>query len=71
MKQVRINLGFIEELRKKNGYSNAKMAEELGYKTPTGYWLLEKGERKISVDTLYRLSKLFNVSIEELLVEEE
>lgn len=63
-----INLSFLHELRDRNGLSISDLAAELGYKTPTGYWLLEKGQRKISVDILYQLAKLYGHDMEEFLV---
>ena len=63
-----INLELIHELRNENGYSISDLADELGYKTPTGYWLLEKGQRKISVDVLYQLAHIYGLTMEELLV---
>ena len=68
MKKIAINLDYIHELREEHGLSTSDLARELGYKTPTGYWLLEKGQRKFSVDTLYQVAQLFGCSMEELLV---
>ena len=62
-----INLELLRELRDTHGYSISDLAEELGYKTPTGYWLLEKGQRKVSVDALYILAHLYGLTMEELL----
>ena len=62
-----INLELLRELRDTHGYSISDLAEELGYKTPTGYWLLEKGQRKVSVDALYILARLYGLTMEELL----
>ena len=62
-----INLELLKELRDTHGYSISDLAEELGYKTPTGYWLLEKGQRKGSVDALYILAHLYGLTMEELL----
>ena len=62
-----INMELLRELRDTHGYSISDLAEELGYKTPTGYWLLEKGQRKVSVDALYILAHLYGLTMEELL----
>jgi transcriptional regulator with XRE-family HTH domain len=64
-----INLELLLNAREENGFSISDLANELGYKTPTGYWLLEKGQRKISVEVLYRLSKLYGRTMEEFIVE--
>lgn len=71
MKKVIVNLDTLIELRKKHNFSISHVSEVVGYKTPTGYWLVEKGERKVNTQILYKLSKLYGVSMEELLVVEE
>ena len=65
--QVVIDLEALKRLRDHYGYSISDMASKLGYKTPTGYWLIEQGQRKVSIDTLYRLSKIYNCAMEELI----
>jgi len=67
LKKVTINLGKLIQLRKDAGFSISHVSEKIGYKTPTGYWLIEKGERKVSVQTLYSLAKLYGVTMESLL----
>lgn len=66
-----VNLDLLLELRNQNNHSISDMADYLGYKTPTGYWLLEKGKRKVSVDVLYRLSQLYGLAMEEFLLIED
>ena len=66
-----VNGNLLLELRTQNGYSISDMAGYLGYKTPTGYWLLEKGKRRVSVDVLYRLSQLYGREMEEFLLLQE
>ena len=65
---VEIDLEKLLALREKAKLSISDVAAKLGYKTPTGYWLLEHGERKISVNNLYLLAKLYNLKMEDLLV---
>lgn len=65
---VSIDLDKLKRLREEHDYSISELSEHLGYKTPTGYWLLEKGQRKISVTLLYYLSVLYDVTMEELLI---
>ena len=67
---VRVNLQRLAELREDAKFTISFVSNELGYKTPTGYWLVENGERKVTVDILYRLAKLYDVSIDSLLTEE-
>ena len=68
LKKVKINLNLLKELRNKKKLSLNKISSEIGYKTPAGYWLIEKGQRKISIEILYRLSKLYQLEIEDLLI---
>ena len=67
--KVVINLEVLKELRDKNNYSISDLAIQLGYKTPTGYWLIEQGQRKVSIDTLYRLAEIYDVTMEDLIME--
>lgn len=62
-----VDLDELHLRRKAIGMSISDMAERLGYKTPTGYWLIERGERKVSIDTLYKLSKLYGCAMEDLI----
>ena len=67
---VRVDLEKLVELREDAKFTISFVSNELGYKTPTGYWLVENGERKVNVDVLYKLSKLYNVAMNDLLIEE-
>ena len=62
------NLELLCELKDQQGWHISDVAAKLGYKTPTGYWLIEKGQRKVSVDVLYKLSKLYNRPMEDFLI---
>lgn len=64
-----VNLELLQQLRDEKAMSISDLAAVLGYKTPTGYWLLEKGQRKLSVDILYRLAKLYDVQMEDFILE--
>ena len=61
---VDIDLAKLEAERNKNGYALSDISYILGYKTPSGYWLIERGERKITAQTLYILSQLYGKSME-------
>ena len=67
--KVTLNLELMQALRNNKGYSISDLAALLGYKTPTGYWLVEKGARKVSVDVLYQLAKLYSCTMEDFIVE--
>lgn len=64
--QFVINLDALKEHRREKRYSISDLAIHLGYKTPTGYWLIENGQRKVSIDTLYRLAQLYCCTMESL-----
>ena len=49
------------DARKKLGWSQAKVAEAIGMKTPTGYRNIERGTKNPSSPVLVELEKLFNV----------
>lgn len=66
---VRVDLEKLVKLREDAKFTISFVSTELGYKTPTGYWLVENGERKVSVEMLYNLSKLYNITMNELLIE--
>lgn len=68
MFDVEINLEKLTKLREEYDYSISQISNLLGYKTATGYWLIEKGERKVSVQVLYTLAKIYNVNMEDLLI---
>lgn len=67
--KVVIDLKALKHLREHYGYSISDLASRLGYKTPTGYWLIEQGQRKVSIDTLYRLAEIYNCAMEDLVTE--
>ena len=60
----------IAELRMRTGISQQRLAEMLGVSRPT-ITQIEKGERKVSVDELVRLSEIFNLSVDNLLCSKE
>ena len=62
---IKINLR-IKMLRERVGITQQKLAELLGVSRPT-ISQMENGERKISVDELMKLSRIFNVSVNNLL----
>lgn len=70
--KVVINVDMLKQCRDEAGYSISDIASYLGcYKTPTGYWLVEKNQRKASVEVLYKLAKLYDMKMEEFITEIE
>lgn len=67
-KTVAVNLEKLKKYREANGYSISDIAVMLGYKTPTGYWLLEKGNRQCSIDVLYMLAELYKCDMKDMLI---
>ena len=56
----------LKELRKVNNYTQDYVAEVLGTNRQT-YSHYETGRRKPSTETLYKLSGLYNISVDDLL----
>ena len=56
----------LKELRKVNNYTQDYVAEALGTTRQT-YSHYETGRRKPSTETLYKLSGLYNISVDDLL----
>jgi len=65
---VEVDLDLLCDMRKRHELSISDVASKLGYKTPTGYWLIENGQRKVSVSVLYKLANLYNHSMEDFLI---
>ena len=68
-KNIKVDLDKLKNMRESHGYSVSDIDLTLGYKTPTGYWMLEKGSRQCSIDALYTLSELYGCEMKELLIQ--
>lgn len=68
--KVYIDLTKLEIERNKAGFSLSDISNFLGYKTPSGYWLIEHGERKITAQSLYILAQLYSKPMDYFMVEE-
>ena len=68
---VTVNLKLIKSLRETSCRSISDMAAYLGYKTPTSWWLIESGQRNMSIPVLYKISKLLKIPMENLLIVRE
>ena len=69
--KIIINLKLLKVLRNLHSHSISDLAFYLGYKTPASYWLIETGQRNISVPILYKIAKLYDMSMESFLIEKE
>jgi len=68
---VTVNLKLIKSLRETSCRSISDVAAYLGYKTPTSWWLIESGQRNMSISVLYKISQMFRLSMEKLLIVKE
>lgn len=59
-------LEIIKKHRKELRITTTDMSHHLGYKYPSGYANLEYGKRKLSFEKAVEISKILNVSLEEL-----
>lgn len=55
----------IKSIRRRKGYTQAKVAEELGISL-SHYKSIENGFRNTTLSNAWKLSKLFEVSIEDI-----
>ena len=69
--EIKLNTQLIKDLRKLKNFSVSDIAYLLGYKTPTGYWLVEKGRRQVGADVLYRISQVYERPMEDFLIVED
>lgn len=58
----------ISELRKARGYSVSYLQDYFGFEAPQAIYKWQKGQSLPSIDNLYALSCLFEVSIEDIIV---
>ncbi|MDA1509681.1 helix-turn-helix transcriptional regulator [Bacillus cereus group sp. TH36-2LC] len=63
---MKLNIEKAKALRKNHGYSQAYVGDYLGYSTKSAYSQLESGKRQPSLYRLGLLSKLYGVSVGEL-----
>lgn len=56
----------IREIRKKKGYKQAALAEELGISQST-YAKIEKGQQKLSLETFLSISQILSVTPTDIL----
>ena len=61
----------IKRLRKKRGFTVGDLQKYFGFTTPQAIYKWQRGQSLPSVDHLYAMSRLFNVSMQDILVEED
>ena len=67
---MRFNLVLMKKLRQEHGYTQAQLANILGYTSEACYRGKEKGAYNFNVNDLYLLSKLYSIQIEDMLIED-
>lgn len=61
----------IKRLRKKNGLTVGDLQRYFGFTTPQAIYKWQRGQSLPSVDHLFAMSRLFKVSMQDILVEED
>lgn len=54
----------IKDLRKKNGMTQAELAELLGFKSASAIGMIERDERNISPEMFPKLSQIFSIPVD-------
>lgn len=61
-----MNLVKLKEARQKKGYTQAYMAEKLGFKTRASYCLIEKGVSAVSVVVAGKIAEILDIPKNEI-----
>lgn len=69
-KEVSYLYAELKKIREQSGYTQDEMSNMLGYNSKSTYNMKENGIRKITVEEAYKISKLFNKTIEEIFFNE-
>jgi len=56
----------LKAARKAAGLTQGQMAHLLGYRSKAQYCMLERGQRRVTVETAFRIASILNKPIEEL-----
>lgn len=57
----------LKNMRITNGFTQEKLAEVLGYKSKSGYSMLESGKVSLSIRKAKKLAEFYKVGIEKFL----
>lgn len=57
----------LKKLRKQHGFTQTYLASKLGYKSKSGYSMLENGKVKLSISKAKLLSELYKIDIKNFL----
>lgn len=58
---------IIRTLRKEQNLTQADLSKMLNFKSASAVGMIEREERELNLDTLYKLSEIFNVSVDYIL----
>jgi putative transcriptional regulator len=61
-----MNTKKLKEIRKNKGFTQEQMAKMLGYKDKTGYWYLENGKIKITLEKAIKISEILNTNLNDI-----
>lgn len=61
----------LREVRKSKGISQTHLAQKLGFKSVSGYNLIELGKRRLDVDRAQEIAKILGVEVNEILCAED
>ncbi|KJS85146.1 MAG: hypothetical protein JM58_09215 [Peptococcaceae bacterium BICA1-8] len=56
---------ILKKARIEKGYTMEDMAKMLGYKGKSGYWQLENGNIKVTIDIALKLAEMLDLNIEQ------
>lgn len=66
-----LDIEKLKRLRKEKKIKVKDMARMLGYESYQGYYKVEKGIRKISIEKLIKISQILGVDIKDLILEDK
>lgn len=61
-----MNLERLKQIRKSKGFTQAKMAELLGYNGKSGYCQLENGTVKMTLDKARKIAEILGKDVESI-----
>jgi len=66
MTRIRVDIDKIKRMRKHSRITLQEMAARLGYKSPNGYYYLERGRSKFTAEMLATVAEILETSLEDL-----
>ncbi|HET7657879.1 MAG TPA: helix-turn-helix transcriptional regulator [Bacillales bacterium] len=69
MVRKRVDIDKIKRMRKSSRITLEEMAKHLGYKSPNGYYYLERGRSKFTAETLAEVADILGAPMEDLFLD--